>query len=159
MTLGFSLWPAGVSLVSHLSKHEARIMAQFGISFAFFNLMWFSDFLKSIVDFNSATGSVAPLFVTALSIALALSLFWLNAYIGFQMSVIRRIIVAMSITALLFGGSYLVQYSNKPEFNPRPQYDATLMMPSFLITPSANVDEFIESSNKLFEKAKKEASK
>tara|TARA_R110001583_G_scaffold43107_4_gene137056 strand:- start:2846 stop:3889 length:1044 start_codon:yes stop_codon:yes gene_type:complete len=159
MALGFALWPAGVALVSHLSKHDARIMAQLGISFAFFNLMWFSDFLESIITFNSASGSIAPLFVMLVSIALAFSLFWLNGYIGFHMSAKRRIIVAASMTLLLFGGSYLVQYSKKPEFNPRPQYDATLMMPSFLIASSASADEFIDDSSKLFDKTKKEALK
>jgi len=159
MVLGFSLWPAGVALVSHFSKHEARIMSQLGISFAFFNLMWFTDFLDGIVSFNSATGSMAPFFILAISIALAFALFWLNAYIGFEMSVKRRFIVATGITILLFGGSYLVQYSNKPEFNPRPQYDSTIMMPSFLIVPSASVDEFIEDSSKLFDKTREEALK
>ena len=157
MTLGFALWPAGVALVSHLSKQDARIMAQLGISFAFFNLMWFSDFLENVATFNSASGSILPLFVTFTSIALAFSLFWLNGYIGFHMSAKRRITVAASITLLLFGGSYLVQYSNKPEFNPRPQYDATIMVPSFLITSSTSVDKFIEGSSKLFDKTKKEA--
>jgi len=159
MALGFALWPAGVALVSHLSKHDARIMTQLGISFAFFNLMWFSDFLESIITFNSASGSIAPLFVMFTSIVLAFSLFWLNGYIGFHMSSKRRIIVAASITLLLFGGSYLVQYSKKPEFNPRPQYDATIMMPSFLITSSASVDDFIEDSSKLFDKTKEETLK
>jgi hypothetical protein len=158
MTLGFALWPAGVALVSHLSKHDARVMAQLGISFAFFNLMWFSDFLENIATFNSASGSIFPLFVTFTSIALAFSLFWLNSYIGFHMSSKRRITVAASITLLLFGGTYLVQYSNKVEFNPRPQYDATIMMPSFLITSSSSVDKFIADSSKLFDKTKKEAS-
>lgn len=159
MTLGFALWPAAVALTSHLSKHEARIMAQLGISFAFFNIMWFSDLLESIATFNSASGSITPLFVVIVSIALAFSLFWLNGYIGFHMSPKRRIIVAASITVLLFGGSYLVQYSNKPEFNPRPQYDATIMMPSFLIASSSSVDEFIADSSKLFDKTKKETLK
>jgi len=159
MTLGFALWPAGVALVSHLSKHEARVMAQLGISFAFFNLMWFSDFLESLATFNSASGSIAPLFVLIASIALSFSLFWLNGYIGFHMSAKRRIAVAASITLLLFGGSYLVQYSKKPEFNPRPQYDATIMMPSFLIASSGSVDDFIKDSSKLFDKTKKEAIK
>jgi hypothetical protein len=157
MALGFSLWPAGVALVSHLSKHDARVMAQLGVSFAFFNLMWLSDFLENIAAFNSASGSMAPLFVMITSIALAFSLFWLNGYIGFHMTAKRRITVAASMTVLLFGGSYLVQYSNKPEFNPRPQYDATIMVPSFLITSSTSVDTFIEDSSKLFDKTKKEA--
>ena len=157
MALGFSLWPAGVALVSHLSKHDARVMAQLGISFAFFNLMWLSDFLGNIATFNSASGSITPLLAMVTSIALAFSLFWLNGYIGFHMSAKRRITVAASMTLLLFGGSYLVKYSNKPEFNPRPQYDATIMVPSFLITSSNSVDQFINDSSKLFDKTKKEA--
>ncbi len=157
MTLGFALWPAGVALVSHLSKHDARIMAQLGVSFAFFNLMWFSDFLESITIFNSASGSITPVFIMLTSIALAFSLFWLNSYIGFHMSAKRRIIVAASMTLVLFGGSYLVQYSKKPEFNPRPQYDATLMAPSFLMAQSVSVDEFIEDSSKLFDKTSKKS--
>jgi hypothetical protein len=159
MALGFTLWPAGVALVSHLSKHDARVMAQLGISFAFFNLMWFSDFLENIATFNSASNAILPILVMLISVALAFSLFWLNGYIGFHMTARRRIIVAASITMLLFGGSYLVQFSNKPEFNARPQYDATIMMPSFLLVPSSSVDEFIEDSSKLFDKTSKKAQK
>jgi len=157
MVLGFAFWPAGVALVAHLSKQEARIMAQLGVSFAFFNLMWLSDFLESITNYNSASNSMLPIVVMMISIVLAYSLFWLNAYIGFQMSAKRRTIVAASITALLFGGGALVQFSNKPEFNPRPQYNATLMMPSFLLTSSSSVDQFIEDTSKLFDKASEKA--
>jgi hypothetical protein len=73
------------------------------------------------------------------------------------MSSRRRIVVSASITLLLFGGSYLVQYSKKPEFNSRPNYNATIMMPSFLLTTSSSVDEFINDSSKLFDKTSKKA--
>jgi hypothetical protein len=69
----------------------------------------------------------------------------------------RRIVVSVSLTLLLFGGSYLIQYSKKPEFDPRPNYNATIMMPSFLLTTSSNVDEFIDDSSKLFDKTSKKA--
>ena len=36
MALVFALWPAGVALVSHLTKHDARTMAQLGIGFFLF---------------------------------------------------------------------------------------------------------------------------
>ena len=159
MTLGFALWPAGVALVSHLSKNEARVMTQLGISFVFFNLLWLSDFLEGIAAFNSASGSITPLIVISLSVLLAFCLFWLNGYIGFQMPAKRRIIVAASMTGLLFGGSYIVQYSKKPEFNPTPRYNATIMMPDFLMVSSSSVDKFIEDSNKLFERTKQSALK
>ena len=157
MTLGFALWPAGVSLVSHLTKHDNRLMAQLAVSFALFNLMWFSDILETIVIFNSSSNNILPIFVTFTSVILAFSLFWLNSYIGFHMSSKRRIVVSASLTLLLFGGSYLIQYSKKPEFNPRPNYNATIMMPSFLLTASSNVDKFIEDSSKLFDKTSKNA--
>jgi len=159
MTFAFALWPAGVALVSHLQKHDPRIMAQFGISFVFFNLMWFSDILESIVAFNSVSNSILPLLTMLISVVLAFSLFWLNGYIGFHMTAKRRIIVAVSITVLLFGGGYLVDYSKQPEFDPRPKYNATIMMPSFLIAPSVSVDAFIEDTSKLFDNTAKEALK
>ena len=157
MTLGFALWPAGVALVSHLTKHETRLMAQLAVSFALFNLMWFSDILETIVTFNSASDNVLPMFVTFSSVILAFTLFWLNSYIGFHMSSKRRIAISASLTLLLFGGSFLIQYSKKPEFNPRPSYNATIMAPSFLLMTSSSADKFIEDSSKLFDKTSKKA--
>ncbi|MFT7006796.1 MAG: hypothetical protein ACJAXJ_001304 [Colwellia sp.] len=157
MTLGFALWPAGVALVSYLTKHDPRLMAQLAVSFALFNLMWFSDILQTIVTFNSSSSNILLMVVTFISVILAFGLFWLNSYIGFHMSGKRRIVVSVSLTLLLFGGSYLIQYSKKPEFDPRPNYNATIMMPSFLLTTSSNVDEFIDDSSKLFEKTSKKA--
>ncbi|MGL1957315.1 MAG: FHA domain-containing protein [Colwellia sp.] len=159
MTLLFALWPSGVALISHLTKHDARIMAQLGISFTFFNLMWFSDIFESIIVFNSSSNIALTILASMIPIALAFCLFWLNGYIGFHMTAKRRITVALSITAILFGGSYLVEYSNKPEFSARPHYNATLMAPSFLIASSSTVDEFIKDSSKLFAKATKEVEK
>jgi hypothetical protein len=157
MTLGFAMWPSGVALISHLTKNDTRLMAQLAVSFALFNLMWFSDVLETIVTFNSSSDNVLPIFMTFTSVILAFSLFWLNSYIGFHMDSKRRIIVSASLTILLFGGSYLIQYSKKPEFDPRPNYNATIMMPSFLLTTSSNVDEFIEDSSKLFDQTSKKA--
>lgn len=157
MALVFTLWPAGVALVSHLTKHDARTMAQLGICFVFFNLMWVNDFIDTVVSFNTASKSFVLLAATLLPIGLAFCMFWLNCYIGFHMTAKRRIIVSISITTLLFGGGYLVQYSHKPEFNPHPQYNSTIMAPTFLLAPSSSVDEFIKDSNVLFEKVTKAA--
>ena len=55
LTLGFALWPAGIALVSHLTKHDARFWTQMGISFIFFNLMWLSDIFENIVHFNTSS--------------------------------------------------------------------------------------------------------
>ena len=157
MTLIFAVWPAGVALVSHLTKHDPRILAQLGISFTFFILLWLSDLLEEIIAFNSASSSMLGLIISLLPIGIAFSLFWLNSYIGFHVSTKRRMIVAISITTLVFGGSYLIQYSKKAEFNPRPQYNSTIMAPKFLIAPSSDVDTFLERSNALFEQASKAA--
>lgn len=157
MSFLFALWPSCVALVSHLTKNEPRILAQLGISFSFFTLMWFSDFLERIIAFNTLANSILSIIITIVPIIFAFCLFWLNSYVGFQVSAKRRIFAALSITTLLFGGSYLLQYSKKPDFNPRPNYDSTIMAPSFLLSTSSNVDEFIKHSNSLFEKVDKAA--
>jgi pSer/pThr/pTyr-binding forkhead associated (FHA) protein len=159
MTLLFAAWPWGVSLISHLTKHDARIMAQLGISFAFFNLLWLSDVLDSIVAFNFSSNWPMSGLMTLVPIALAFSLFWLNSYIGFHMSERRRIIVASSLILLFFGGTFLVQLSNKPEFSAKPSYDATIMIPSFMFAPSSDVTTFIENSKSLFKETQELAEK
>lgn len=73
------------------------------------------------------------------------------------MSSKKRIVVSIGLSVLVLGGSYLVQYSKQPEFDPRPNYNATIMMPSFLLATSSSVDEFIEDSSKLFVKTTKKA--
>jgi hypothetical protein len=153
MTLMFTLWPAGVALVSHLTKHDARFWGQLGICFVFFNLMWLSDFIENLVSFNFSSQSILGMFVTLLPIALAFCLFWLNCYVGFHMTDQRRTVIAACLTILLFGGSFLIQLSKKPEFSIRPDFNTTLMAPSYLFTGSNNVQGFIESSKSLFTKA------
>lgn len=155
----FAAWPLAVALISHLSKHEARVMSQLGVSFAFFNLLLVSDVIERIVDFNLSSNWPLAGLITLLPIGLAFCLFWLNGYIGFHMSKQRRIVIAASLTTLFFGGNLLIKYSNKPEFNPRPQYNATLMTPAFSFASSSSVDEFVTDTERLFAKAQKEAAK
>ena len=158
-SLLFALWPAGVALVSHLTKNDPRIFTQLGISFTFFNLMWFSDLFADIIAFNTASNSFLTIITSTITILLAFSLFWLNGYIGFHTSARRRIVIAFSITTLLFGGSYLLQYSQKPDFDSQPRYSSSIMSPNYLIAPSNDVSTFIDDSTKLFELADKSVEK
>ena len=156
-TLMLAIWPALVALVSHLTKHDARVFTQVGICFAFFNLSLLSDFIESIVKFNTSSHVPFAALVTVLPIAISFCLFWLNCYVGFHMSKKKRVVVAATLTTLLFGGSFLIQMSKQPEFTAKPRFDATLMTPNFLFTAPNSVDAFIEDSSKLFEKADSEA--
>lgn len=157
-SLLFALWPVSVALMSHLTKNDPRILAQVGVSFTIFILMWLTDFLESIIAFNTASNSFVGIIITLMTIALAFSLFWLNNYIGFHVSPKRRFITALSITTLLFGGSYLLQYSQIPDFDPQPRYSSTILTPNYLIVPTNTVETFIEDSQKLFELADKSVS-
>ncbi len=162
LTLMFALWPGAVSLVSHLTKHDARIFTQLGICFIFYNLTWLTDFTEALAQFNTSSQFPLTPLVSLLPIVITFCLFWLNCYIGFHMSDTRRIVVATSLTALLFGGGFLVQMSKKPDFSVRPDFNSTLLIPEFLFAKSSSVDKFIDNSDKLFKKVdrmKKEQSK
>jgi len=150
MTLMFALWPAAISVVSHLTKHDARITSQLGICFIFFNLMWVSDVIERFVQFNVSSQWPLMWLIAIVPVGLTFCLFWFNCSIGFHTSKRRRVAVSVGLTVLLFGGSELIQLSKKPEFNPRPQYNAILMTPNFNITASSSVDEFVEDSAELF---------
>ena len=159
LTLMFAIWPAAISLVSHLTKHDARIFTQLGICFVFYNLSWVVDFLEALVNFNTASQSPFTSLLIVLPIILAFCLFWLNCHIGFHMSKVRRVVVATSLTTLLFGGTFLIQLSKKPDFSVRPQFNSTLLTPNFMFAPSNNVDEFIGNSNELFKRVQENKNK
>lgn len=159
LTLGFALWPACIALVSHLTKHDARFWAQIGISFIFFNLMWLSDIFENIMQFNTSSNFSMIWLITIIPIVLAFSLFWLNCYVGFHMTLRRRNVVSAGLVLLLFGGSFIIQMSKKPDFNPRPQFNTTIMSPMFLFAPSSDVTSFVSDSSALFEQATKVAEK
>lgn len=159
MTLMFALWPSLVSLISHLTKHDARVMHQFGICFLFFNLLWLSDAIETLVDFNTSSNFPLGWLITIVPVGLAFIMFWLNCYVGFHMAAKKRILAAACLTTLLFGGSALIEISKQPEFNPRPQYSAVLMMPSFVWATSSSVDSFVDDADDLFIKVQKDAQK
>jgi len=157
MTLIFALWPAGIALVSLLTKHDTRILSQLGICFVFFNLMWLNDILERFVQFNVSSHWPFMWLLAVIPIALSFCMFWFNCIIGFHTTKQRRIAICIGLTVLLFGGSALIKVSKKPDFTPFPRYNATLMTPDFHVTSSSSVDEFIEDSAKLFEKVSKKA--
>lgn len=157
MSLLFALWPLGVALVSHLTKHEARVMSQLGVCFLFYNAMWVFDVFESFLSFNLSSNWSIIGIIAIIPIALSFGLFWLNSYIGFHMSQRRRVMVAAAITTLIFGGSFVVQLSNKPEFRAAPSYNSTLMPSSFLVASGSDVNTFVADSAKLFGKVSKKA--
>lgn len=158
LCLLFGLWPVGVALISHLKKNDPRVLAQLGISFTFFILIWISDQVERVIVFNSSDTSIVSRLFVIFPIVIAYCLFWLNSYVGFHLAEKRRIVVAIAMTSLLFGGNYLIQYSKKSDFSPYPHYDATLLPPSFALSKSATVDNFLIKSERLFDKAAEEAS-
>ena len=157
MALVFSIWPALVSLVSHLTKNDARVMHQIGTCFVFFLLLMLTDIVQALVSFNTSSNWPIAWLTYALPIGVAFTLFWLNCYIGFHMSERRRMAAAATLTLIFFGGGALVHFSRQPEFNPRPQYDATIMPPSYLYSSSSDVDGFLDDAEKLFEKTRQQS--
>jgi hypothetical protein len=159
MALLFAIWPIAVSIVSHLTKNDARLWHQLAVSFVLFNLFWLTDFFESILKFNTSNTWPTGLFAAILPIVISFSLFWFNSYIGFNMSIRRRRVIAASLTILLLGGSFVVKLNKKPEFSPYPHYDNTLMSPKYLLATPSSVNDFITNSDKLFEKTSKAALK
>lgn len=151
MTLLFALFPCIFTLISHFTKHEARLWTHLGLSFFLFNIFWLVDFIETLLQFNLSShwnGFGLSLLVTAL---LVFGLFWINLFIGFHHSAQRRMTLAISFTAIILATGLLLQTSSTPDFNYRPQYDSTLMSPTFQFAPSTEVDTFIKDARALFQ--------
>lgn len=159
ITLAFSLWPLGVSLVSHLTKHESRVWHQLGMSFVFFNALLLLDFIEKLIYFNTSNNAVITQLLPVFPIILVFSLIWLNCYIGFTMSTIRRIVISLSLVVFFFGSYALINKSKQPKFSHYPHYDNTLLPPDFLLKTPVNVNTFIQEAEKTLNKSKAEMEK
>jgi len=157
LTLAFCIWPALIALISHLTKNDARIIHQLGICFVFFLFFMFVDAIQALINFNTSSNWPVFWLTNALPLILAFGMFWLNCYIGFHMSQVRRIVTAASLTLLFFGGNALIQVSKQPEFNPHPKYNATILPPAYLLSRGSNINQFINDADKLFSKTQKKA--
>lgn len=155
VALGFALWPLSVALISHLTKKESRVWHQIGISFIFFNVFLFTDFIENIILFNTSNNSMLVPLLFIFPITLTLSLVWLNCYIGFTMTHQKRLIVSISLVTLLFGSIGLISISKKPKFSPYPHYDSTILPPSFLLIEPATIESFMNDAERTFSNAKK----
>jgi len=154
VTLAFAFWPLGVSLVSLLTKHESRVWHQLGISFVFFNAFLLLDFIETLIFFNTSSNAVIIQLLPLFTIALVFSLIWLNCYIGFTMSAVRRIVVSLGLVIFFFGSYALINKSKQPKFSLYPSYDSTLLPPKFLLKSPTNIDTFIEEAEKTLNKSK-----
>ena len=159
ITLAFSLWPLGVSLVSHLTKHESRVWHQLGVSFVFFNALLLLDFIEKLIFFNTSSNAVITQLLPVLPIILVFSLIWLNCYIGFTMSTIRRIVISLSLVAFFFGSYALINKSKQPKFSRYPHYDNTLLPPKFLLKTPEDVNAFIQEAEKTLNRSTAEMEK
>ena len=155
----FTFWPLLVSLISFLTKNEARTLSQLGVSFLFFNCLYISDFIDKLLYFNFSSASLINELSIIIPIAIAFSLFWLNCHIGFHMSAQRRVIIASALTLVCFSGSYLLSKSKQPDFNTSPQYNAALMTPSFKVAEGVSVLTFANDTRALFSKTLQAAKK
>ncbi|OUS23175.1 hypothetical protein A9Q98_16070 [Thalassotalea sp. 42_200_T64] len=156
VTVGYALWPLLCSLMAFLNKHEPRVGSQLGVSFVIINLFWFTDFFKALFSFNLSSQWSWGWLIALISIALTFSLFWFNLYIAFAQSAKRRFKIAAGITVLVYGGLFLNDLSDKPEFNPYPVYDATILTPVFSVAPASTTEAFIKQSDELFIDAEKQ---
>lgn len=159
VTLGYALWPLLCSLMAFLNKHEPRVGSQLGVSFVIINLFWIIDFIDAFLGFNISSQWSWQWLLAVISIGLTFTLFWFNFYIAFEQSAKRRIRIAAGLTLLIYGGLYMSKLSDKPEFNPYPVYNSTVLTPIFSVAPASSSDEFIKQSDELFIAADKKIDK
>jgi len=154
-------WPLFVSLISHLMKNDAQVFTQISVTFLCLNALLLSDFIETLVNFNTSSQMPLRYLVLAIPVIILFVLFWLNTFIGFHTSPKRRYVTAAALTLLLVGGSFANSQNKKQklDFVKKPSYSHTIMAPTFQFAESESVEKFVGDSNKLFDSLKKEAKK
>ena len=88
---------------------------------------------------------------------LIFALLWSAFYIAFHQSSLRRLLMTGTMTAGMVFLSYMYSASNRADFQVKPIYDNTLLAPEFAIAEPVSIQEFISSSEAIFDKTTEQA--
>jgi hypothetical protein len=150
MVLIVLVWAGLWAFIGRLIKHKSSFNAQLSWTALFFLAMTIfyplADHLGYIT--NSAvvemvTGTVIFGIFLALLVAGHLTI---ATFISRRNQIIASSVV--SIVILTFG--IVTYYASKADFDPQPDYYATLLPPYAKLAPSLSMDEFIKKSQKVF---------
>jgi hypothetical protein len=150
MVLIVTVWAGIWAFIGRLIKHKANFNAQLSWSALFF--LGMTSFYPLADHFgymaNSAvvemiTGSVIFAVFLALLVAGHLTI---ATFISRRHQIIASSVI--SIVIITFG--MVTYYASKSDFDPQPEFYATLLPPYAKLAPSLTVDEFVQKSQKVF---------
>lgn len=157
-----SLWPLFCSLLARLFKHEVRLSSQLAVCYSFFIVFLAGDFLLDILRFNTSASGALGLFTYFWYAAVFFTMLWLNFYLAIHQSHTKRSFIVGGLTCILISLFWLAK-SPRTDFNPRPQYDSTMLPPSWQVASPVSTEEYLEQASSMFDtlnkKVKAEAEK
>lgn len=151
LVLALALWPTALALWSKLNQHEARFLAQLGLTFAGISALALWQLLLSIVNF-SLDGAAGVVWLreggNMLLLALLLAA---NFYLALQFALWKKLALATGLAILLSVQNLGVGVFIDETQQLMPKFDASLLPGSFYLNQPVAEADFNRDSSTLFE--------
>ncbi|NCP63248.1 MAG: FHA domain-containing protein [Paraglaciecola sp.] len=146
-----SLWPLMLAALAKIFRKDSHLVSQF-------NLIWLLllgvnalGLFQSILYFNFQFGSWYEWFEFFVFAAIVCGFIWITLFIGFHQASRRRNIYTVSLTSIVLAPILIFGMLENNDFSPRPEYDATILPPSYHFTSADTTEEFILHTADLFQ--------
>lgn len=145
--------PLFFGALARIFKNDARLLTQLAICLCFFIMSSFIDLFSAVIDFNISQSAINEFLGLAFQVALTFGFLWFTLYVALHQGVIRRTAFAAGFTGAIFILSSTYDVITQRDFNPIPVYNSTILAPEFAFSDTVTVEEFIASSESIFEKS------
>ena len=150
-TFMFALLWAGIwAFVGRVMIHRASFLPHFIAALMVFIISMFTSTLSEYITYNLSTtlpASLMEFFVIGFTIA---GLFYINLTNSTNLNRRSNLITSHAVAWSMLMMGLFMQYVNKPEFSPAPEYASELKPPFAKVVSSQSLDDFLKESETVF---------
>ncbi|WP_158969559.1 FHA domain-containing protein [Paraglaciecola sp. L3A3] len=149
------IWPLCFAALAKISKKESHLVNQVNLTLITSLLVYVLSLLEKVVIFNIQPGAWFNWLELGVFSIIVVSFIWLSLFIAFHQPDNRRNIITAALSCMVIIPIFAMGYLKDDDFNSRPNYDPTLLAPSYNLTGTISSVEFVDSSERLFDRVDK----
>lgn len=147
-----SIWPLCIATLAKVVKKESHLINQINLAFITTLLCYLLLLLQKFIIFNIQPSAWFSWLELIIFSSIIICFTWLSLFIAFHQPIKRRNLVTGILSFFIITPILVLGYLKDEEFNSRPNYNPTLLAPTYNLTGTINTERFVNKSNTLFDR-------
>ncbi|MCF2946854.1 FHA domain-containing protein [Paraglaciecola aquimarina] len=146
------IWPLGIATLAKVVKKESHLINQINLTLLTSLLIFALNLLQKVIIFNIQPDGWFSWLELLVFAVIVISFIWLSLFIAFHQPDKRRNYITAAISILVLAPILTLGFLKDDEFNSRPKYNPILLAPIYNITGTIGSEDFVDKSQKLFDR-------